>query len=752
MQIHHEPHSEALSAILARLNQIGVQMSSLTPDDLTRVHDTLQMVVNSAVEVVPGSSSVLYAYNQEAGTFDLDSRVAAEAIGLEAPDDYPRADGMGFRAVLERKRVLSTIETRLRIHPEKVKVGAKAMVCYPLILLNETLGVLYVYLHEDRAFTSLELLTLDNFINQAAMALFLANQLQRAKDREIRKSRELRRIRRAGMLISSRNNLPDTLDAILRMTLEVIDAHYGIFRLVDRSGKNLETAAVAGDLFHPAIETLPISSNTIMGLVAQSREPLNIADLREPPYHQWYYPLDPEIEMRSEVAVPLLGAGGRLEGVLNLESPQVNAFSRDDRYLLQIIANQAVISIQEVRLLDALQAISTRLLTASVAEILSDLAHQSANLLNADLGVIWLEQNDSLEIRAATDPTVLNTRLSSDFSIAGKAIHTKKFVTITHVSLESFRDPFLSTHDIQTGMLFPLISANAETPVGAIGVFFSRSASIFGAERLWEEKVLSIFAHYVTLALQNAAQKQELHATQQKQTVAETFAAVGDVSANLLHRVNNHMGSIPVRIEGIQYKREDLLSQDEYLSENLMMVEQSAVEAMRVVRETLFHLRPIPFSAVDVRDCLARTLGGLTIPDGVMMQVEGLDALPHIWADEPRVSLVFANLLENAIRAMGGRGHLIVKGAREGAFVKIIVQDDGPGIPLDLQNSIFELNSTYQPAEQQRGKLGFGLWWVRTLMTRFDGSVTVFSDGVRGTTFQLLFPVAKQAGSGSQSS
>jgi GAF domain-containing protein len=71
--------------------------------------------------------------------------------------------------------------------------------------------------------------------------------------------------------------------------------------------------------------------------------------------------------MRAELAVPLIGAGGRLEGVLNLESPHAAAFSEADSHLLQGLATQAVIAIQEVRLLDALRDTSTRVLTQDIA-------------------------------------------------------------------------------------------------------------------------------------------------------------------------------------------------------------------------------------------------------------------------------------------------------------------------------------------------------------------------------------------------
>jgi len=71
--------------------------------------------------------------------------------------------------------------------------------------------------------------------------------------------------------------------------------------------------------------------------------------------------------------------------------------------------------------------------------------------------------------------------------------------------------------------------------------------------------------------------------------------------------------------------------------------------------------------------------------------------------------------------------------------VEISIADNGPGIPPELHNQIFELNFTGR-AGAHPGKLGFGLWWVKTLMTRLGGSVMVESDGQHGATFVLRLP------------
>ena len=101
-----------------------------------------------------------------------------------------------------------------------------------------------------------------------------------------------------------------------------------------------------------------------------------------------YYPLDHKLDMRSEVAVPLIGASGHLEGVLNLESPEINTFDKEDRYILQILATQAIIAIQEVRLLEALQDIAAMLYTHSLGDIRRALVERACDLLNVPASLI----------------------------------------------------------------------------------------------------------------------------------------------------------------------------------------------------------------------------------------------------------------------------------------------------------------------------------------------------------------------------
>ena len=733
---------------LAHLNQIGSAINHLDTGDLARIQKVLCMIAESAAEVVPGSSAVIYTYDEARGAFDTSSRVSAENGRESELDDAPRADGLGVRAVTRRQRVLSYEEPDMDINPAKVALGARVMACFPLIVSSEVLGALYVYLEEDRHFTQLELLMLENFVNLTAMTLSLARQFSLAQQEQVRKERELRRLRRAGIIISSRSNLKETLNAILRVALDITDAIYGIFRLVDSSGKNLVYQAIYGaNLNAPAVENLPIDDQSIMGTVALRREPVIISDLREEPWCKIYYPLDHQLEMRSELAVPLIGASGRLEGVLNLESPQVNGFDKQDRYILQILATQAVIAIQEARLLDTLEEISALLPRLSPQMIHQTLVERACDLLNVPHGAIWLLEKDQLVWQAGAGPDLHGMRLPVDLTLAGDAVREARPVTMLVVSEElqrSFPDlPFFTGKG--AALIVPLMASQEGRPMGVMSIHTGANDLRDFDQSDWDKKVLDILGHYAALAVQLAAQQEALRVAQDQRALTEAFAAIGDIAANLLHRLNNKVGTIPVRVEGIQDKCQDALEADPYLAKNLEEIQRSAAEAMDVVRESLFHLHPIQLAPVSVLGSVREALAATPLPPGVQLIQGDLALLPPVQAGPKRLALVFSNLLENASDAMGGRGQIVIRGAVRDGWVDVAVSDDGPGIAPELQERIFEFNYSSR-ASAHPGKLGFGLWWVKSLIARFGGSVSVESDGQHGTTFILSLPQAKEDG------
>ena len=718
--------------LLASLNEIGAVINRIGTGDSANARSALQLIVESAIRVIPGGSAFIYTFDSAKDRFEVESLAAAGKRRIaESSSDGPRPEGLGMRAIRQRHHVFSYDEPDLEMHPMLADVGARVVACFPLIVNEQPVGGLYVYLYEDRKFSQVEQLMLENLVNQAAIAIYQMRRLAGVQRDLARKEEELRHLRRAGLIISSRLKLEDTLEVILQMALEVTEAQYGIFRLVDSDGEHLITRAIAGEhLAGPRVEVLPLmQERSVMSWVALNRRPALIRDLHEPPWSEIYYPLDANLEMRAELAVPLIGASGRLEGVLNLESPQPGAFDEDDRRLLQSLAAQAVIAIQEVRLLDALQEAASWVVSQPYLQALERLTGLGRELLNAFSCQVLTIQGSDLTQQAA-----IGERVPDDMATLIEDLQRK---AIQSGDMEVLESP-ARRRRVWT---IPLIGGDDTVPLGLMTLYGPAAES---GQSNWDHKVLACLAYYAVLTIQNASHQEALKIAQEQRAVAETFAAVGDIAANLLHQLNNKVGAIPVRVQGIEDKCEMTVAADRYLASNLNEIERSANEAMEAVRINLSQLRPIQFAEVNVMECVREALAEYRVPEGIQIKLENLDSLPAVLAGQRSLSWVFANLVQNAAEALGPQGAIVISGRWVGTRqVEVTVSDNGPGIPSDQHERIFEWNYSGRKSNRTGG-LGFGLWWVKTLMARLGGTVAVESDGQNGTTFRLRLPVVEK--------
>ena len=718
---------------LERLNRIerAIAGSALDADAPAQA---LVLVMDGVRDLLPPGAEII---------IDLDTSFAH----LAGPASLPGGAQFGPQAQARLESLCSQAKSSGARHLSYEADPAEttelpAIGCFPLLVGGDHVGALSVALPSGRRFSRHEVGMLELYCNHACLALSALMHKSTAHRDLARTEEELNRLRRAGLLISSRLGLEETLESILQMALEVTGAHYGIFRLVDQPGTSLITRAIAGEnLGQPRMEALPIDDSSVMGWVALRREPVCIRDLREEPWGSIYYPLDADLEMRSELAVPLVGASGRLEGILNLESPSVGAFTDQDSHLLQSLATQAVIAIQEVRLLDALQQVAEDLLSEPCERVLQRLVGLACSLLNATASAVWMIEDDRLVLQAANAGYRRGESLPLHGSLTGQVVLANAPVRSDNLRTDPrFHRPDLARdQNWARALIVPLMSTGKQEPVGAFSVYSVGSEPGRFTESEWDEKVLTSLAHYAALAVHNAARQAALRYARERHDVAETFAAVGDIAANLLHHLNNKVGTIPVRVQGIRAKSEAAILSDLYLAANLDEIERSALEAMESVRESLAHLHPIHMAPVDVAGCVQTAISDLDPPEGIEISLEFADDLRQVWAGHRSLALVFANLIENAVTAMHGKGSLSIRGTPAGEWVRVEVEDDGPGIPLDLQDRVFEFSFSDR-GQSRPGKLGFGLWWVKTLVVRLGGSVSLRSDGHHGTAFRLMLP------------
>ena len=144
---------------------------------------------------------------------------------------------------------------------------------------------------------------------------------------------------------------------------------------------------------------------------------------------------------------------------------------------------------------------------------------------------------------------------------------------------------------------------------------------------------------------------------------------------------------------------------------------------------------------IDVHDGIESTLTmlGHKLKKGDVTVERDYDrALPAITAHPAQLNQVWTNLLDNAIDAVDGDGTITVRTRRVGDEVVVEVDDDGPGVPPELQSRLFE--PFFTTKEVGRGT-GLGLDIVRRIVQNHRGQVRVVSDPP-GTRFQVRLPVA----------
>jgi signal transduction histidine kinase len=130
--------------------------------------------------------------------------------------------------------------------------------------------------------------------------------------------------------------------------------------------------------------------------------------------------------------------------------------------------------------------------------------------------------------------------------------------------------------------------------------------------------------------------------------------------------------------------------------------------------------------------------------DNAVIMIKGSLPTEAVLANE-MLGSVFRNLLKNAIQHNDEQvPEVTISGQRTDEMIEIRVADNGPGIPENIQDSVFEegtkgLNS---------GGSGIGLYLVDSLVTEFDGEVQIQDNDPKGTVFVLHLPVADDVFSG----
>jgi signal transduction histidine kinase len=153
-------------------------------------------------------------------------------------------------------------------------------------------------------------------------------------------------------------------------------------------------------------------------------------------------------------------------------------------------------------------------------------------------------------------------------------------------------------------------------------------------------------------------------------------------------------------------------------------------------------IRPVRTGAAGLIEDAVRTMRAQLDARGQELHLEIAPDLPEIEADRDRIRQVLVNLLTNANEYCPQGANIGVKALRDGAEMEIDVIDDGPGIPAEQLEHIFERFSRGDAGETQRvGGTGLGLAISKSLIELHGGTIGAQSTLGEGSVFRIRLPI-----------
>ncbi len=336
------PPRELERDVLATLFDLGSQVTSVLDFDelLPRIPELLRRLIEFEAFAV-------YLFDERRGE-----------VKLTYAEGYPES-ARGYRLKVGQGMVGAAIQTSQPVlvadvttDPRYVTVvpGMRSQLVVPLLHQAKPIGALNLLGARPEQFTEVDLAIARLFGAHVAVALANARLFERVRaDAEAFET-----LAEIGRQVVAGLDLDRLLEQIARLARRLIDYRtFGILLLDERTGElEMKLAIQYGEKV-----TLPRVKlgEGLVGHAALTRTPILVSDVSTDP--RYIKVLD---DVRSELAIPML-IQDRCIGVFDLESPELDAFSKRDVEILTLLASQAAVAIENVRLYEAVRANEERL-------------------------------------------------------------------------------------------------------------------------------------------------------------------------------------------------------------------------------------------------------------------------------------------------------------------------------------------------------------------------------------------------------
>ena len=234
----------------------------------------------------------------------------------------------------------------------------------------------------------------------------------------------------------------------------------------------------------------------------------------------------------------------------------------------------------------------------------------------------------------------------------------------------------------------------------------------------------------------------EIKLLQEKVKRSEKLAAIGELAAGVAHEIRNPLSSIRGFAQFLQHSLKDKPQEKEYAE--TMVTEVDRIN--RVVTDLLTFARPmaVEISPTDITELIEHSVrlveaDALSRDVNIQMKISDLTKLP---LDAGQITQALLNLLLNALQALPPKGTIEIGAELDSSDSRLHlwVKDDGPGIPPNLVEKIFEPFYT----SHEKGT-GLGLAIVHKIAENHNGEIRVNSPPkgmIRGCCFSIIIPIS----------
>ena len=502
--------------------------------------------------------------------------------------------------------------------------------------------------------------------------------------------------------------LDELLQALLERTRQILEVDTCAILLLDEETNELVARAALG--IEEEVDRgvrIPVGGG-FAGRIAAQKQPVVLDDVD---HAHVLNPILLEKGIKSMLGVPLI-VEGAARGVLHVGSLTPRKFRDDEVELLQLVADRAALAIEHARAYEAERAARERIEHVQVVtdaalghlemdELLAVLLPRIRDILRTDTCAVLLldEETNELVARAAL---------------------------VIDVDEYPVYNPILRQKHLRSMIGVPLLVRGKPLGVLHVGTLVPRDF-----ERA-EVELLQLVAERVALAVERAQIHEDLIQLDQLKL---NFVAIAS------HELRTPATSVYVVLKTLAERGHEL---SEELREDLLRVGVEQGERLRRLLEELLDLSRLDARAISVeprpvvlKSVLADVVDG-ALPASDAVELDIPDDLAAV-VDPLVLERVISNLIANAARY--GAPPIRIEVQQRDRHLRIAVEDEGPGIPEELEGRIFDRFA------RGRGESGHGLGLaIARAYAHAHGGDLVYYPGARGARFELLIPQEQRNG------